>query len=69
MTAAASSSAKQQILSELARELAMRRNVFPKWIESGKLKQEVADERVRQLQFAYDYVRDNMPNDFEPKVY
>lgn len=37
--------AKQEILSEIARELAMRRNLYPKWIESGKVKQADADKR------------------------
>ncbi len=31
---------------EAERELAMRRNVYPKWVASGRMKQEEADKRT-----------------------
>ena len=30
----------------LARELAMRRNVYPKWVASGRMKQEESDAEI-----------------------
>jgi hypothetical protein len=47
---------KRAMMQELARELAMRRNVFPKWVASGKLKQEEADQRVNRMQAAYEFI-------------
>ena len=35
-----------QQLAELRRELIMRRQVFPKWVASGKLKERDADYRI-----------------------
>jgi hypothetical protein len=30
----------------IARELALRRNVYPKWIAAGRMKQEAADREI-----------------------
>jgi hypothetical protein len=35
-----------QQLAELRRELVMRRQVFPKWVGAGKLKQKDMDYRI-----------------------
>ncbi len=45
--------------SELARELAMRRRLYPKWVGEGKLKQ--ADERIRLMQQVYDWIVEQLP--------
>lgn len=33
----------------VARELAMRSNVYPRWVKQGKLSQENADKEMRRL--------------------
>jgi hypothetical protein len=41
---------------EAEREVAMRRNVYPKWIAAGRMKQDEADRRVAVMeQIAADY--------------
>lgn len=35
-----------QQLQAVKRELAVRRNVYPKWVSSGKMKQKDADEGI-----------------------
>ncbi len=43
-------------LAEVRREIAMRKNVYPRHIASGKLKQEKADEQVAIMEeIAEDY--------------
>ena len=43
-------------LKEIAREIAMRRNVYPKWIASGRLKPEAADRQIAiMVAIAKDY--------------
>jgi hypothetical protein len=36
------------------RELALRKNVYPKWIESGRMKPEVADHEISCLKAVHD---------------
>lgn len=43
----------QQIKSA-ARELAMRRNVYPKWVSSGRMKQADADHELAAMQAIID---------------
>lgn len=50
---------KEEMLAELRRELSMRESVYPKWIASGKLKQEVADHRIAALREAIKTVEMN----------
>jgi cell division FtsZ-interacting protein ZapD len=40
--------------SELARELAMRRNAYPRWVSQGKMSQDKADRQIALLQAVYD---------------
>jgi hypothetical protein len=54
---------RAEILAEVARELGMRRNVFPKWIEAGKIKPDVAERRIALLQVAYDFLCETLPRD------
>ena len=35
-----------------AREAALRKNVYPKWVATGKMTQEKADEEIRLMQIA-----------------
>ena len=35
-----------EMSDEIKRELATRKRVYPRWIEDGKIKQEIADFRV-----------------------
>lgn len=41
-------------LAELSRELQKRREVFPRWVSTGKITQKEADARIRNMQHAYD---------------
>lgn len=61
--------AKQEILSEVARELAMRRNLYPKWTAAGKIKQADADTRIKLMQQAHDAIMDELREDYSPRSY
>jgi hypothetical protein len=67
--AAVPKTAKALILSEMARELSMRRRLFPDWVKAGKLKQEDADSRISRLQDGYDFIVHNMPDEYLPRRY
>lgn len=50
----------QQLTDELAcleRELALRRNVYPKWVATGKMTQEKADYEIAQMAGAIETVQ------------
>ncbi len=40
----------EEMHDEIKRELATRKNVYPRWIENGKIKKDVADFRVLVLE-------------------
>jgi len=40
----------EEMQDEIKRELATRKNVYPRWIENGKIKKEIADFRVLVLE-------------------
>ncbi len=40
----------EEMQIEIKRELATRKNVYPRWIENGKIKKETADFRVLVLE-------------------
>ena len=45
-------------LAEIERELAMRRNVYKKWVKDGRLTQTKADYQIRVMEeIATDYAR------------
>lgn len=46
-------SVKDQITC-VRRELAMRRNVYPKWVASGRMKQSEADKELAAMQAVHD---------------
>jgi hypothetical protein len=52
---------REEILAEIARELAKRRQVYPKWVLEKKLTQATANERIDRLQGAYDYIGETWP--------
>lgn len=37
-------------IREVAREIAMRRNVYPKWVEGKRMKQEAADRQIANME-------------------
>jgi len=39
-----------QQIAELDRELGMRRNLYPRWVREGKLKQQQADHRINIIE-------------------
>jgi hypothetical protein len=41
------------------REIAMRQNVYPKWVASGRMKQEDADKELAAMQAVHDSLRAN----------
>lgn len=41
----------------LARELALRRNVYPKWVAKGKMRQEEADREIALMETALQSVK------------
>lgn len=43
-----------QIIREVRRELNMRKSVYPKWVQAGKLKQIDADHRIAVMQKILD---------------
>jgi hypothetical protein len=52
---------RDEIVHEIARELAKRREVFPRWVADGKLKQDEADRRINRMQAGYDFIVKEMP--------
>jgi hypothetical protein len=36
-------------ISELKREIALRKNVYRKWVDAGRLKQETADHQIAAM--------------------
>ena len=55
---------REEVLEEIGRELAKRRNLYPKWIAERKynLTQENADLALDRLQAAYDYIVEHWPS-------
>ncbi len=60
---------RKTILVEMARELGMRRALYPKWIKAQKLSADDAEKRITLLQAAYDYVSETMPQNYAPRDY
>lgn len=46
----------EQQLASVRRELAMRKNVYPKWVKAGRMKQEVADHEIAAMQAVHDTI-------------
>lgn len=43
-----------QQIACVRRELAMRKNVYPKWVANGRMKQEAAEKEMAHLQAVHD---------------
>lgn len=51
-----------QQIDEIERELKMRRDVYPRWVSSGKIRQSIADYQVARLEAAkatLEWLRDH----------
>jgi hypothetical protein len=55
---------RKQIMEEMARDLGLRRQAYPKLIKQGKLTAEEAEQRISAMQGAYDFIMEKMPMDF-----
>lgn len=51
----------EEVLKELQRELATRKQVYPKWVALGKLKRPTADHRIAAIEWAIDFIEKNAP--------
>ena len=40
---------REEKLKEVAREIALRRNVYPKWVRDGRMSRDDADRRIAVL--------------------
>lgn len=45
-----------EMIAEVEREIELRKRVFPRWIANGKMKQDVADRRIRILECVSAYL-------------
>ena len=59
---------RAEILQEIGRELAKRRDVFPRWVREGRFTQKLADERINRMQAGYEWIMHNMPDDSPQKA-
>ena len=41
----------------IGRELGMRKGVYPKWVNSGRMTQEKADEEINTMSEIYEYFK------------
>jgi hypothetical protein len=48
------------------RELAMRINVYPKWVKSGRMKPETADHEINCMQSIHDRLTSPWEMEIEP---
>ncbi len=55
---------KQHVVSELRRELSMRRRIYPKWVQEGKLEQWKADHQIECLEAAIKFIDPPSPQLF-----
>lgn len=55
-------------IAEVGRELGLRRGVYPKWIEAGKLSQALADRQIACLDAAYRTLKWLESNEAEIKA-
>ncbi len=44
----------EAMIACVRRELAMRKNVYPKWVESGRMKPDDADHQINCMQAVHD---------------
>jgi hypothetical protein len=56
----------EQQLAAVAREIAMRRGVYPKWVANGKMKQDKAEHELAAMEAVIETVKDYQL--MQPKV-
>ncbi len=49
---------KTQMIRCIEREIAMRRKVYPRWVEAGRMRQETADEEIRVMEAVREALSD-----------
>lgn len=52
-----------QQIACVAREIALRRNVYPKWAASGRMKQETADKELAGMEAVIETLKQAKDND------
>ncbi len=50
----------EEMTDEIKREIGMRKGVYPRWIENGKLRREAADLRVLILEAVEIFLNDEL---------
>ncbi len=45
-------------VKSVGREVGMRKNVYPKWVRSGRMTQEQADQEQAAMEEAYGFLRE-----------
>lgn len=50
----------EEMSDEIKREIAMRKSVYPRWIENGKISKETADYRVLILEALQIFVQEEL---------
>jgi len=46
-----------EMIAEAERELAMRRRVYPRWVEAGRMKQHHAERRIEMMAAIAEFLR------------
>jgi hypothetical protein len=46
-----------QMIACLAREIAMRQRVYPKWIDQGRMNPDTADKEIRHMEAILGYIK------------
>lgn len=49
-----------EMSDEVKREIAMRKSVYPRWIENGKITKETADFRILVLEALQTFVQEEL---------
>jgi len=47
----------ENAIKEVGREIGLRKNLYPKWIQSGRLTQQKADEQIENMSNAYEILK------------
>lgn len=61
-----------EIIGEIGREIGIRKNVYPKWIQSGRLPREIADKQMNNLASAHEilkFIYANSAQDVQLKLF
>lgn len=47
----------KKAIQEVGREIGLRRNFYPKWIQSGRLTVEKSNEQINNMVYAYEVLK------------